>query len=176
MIELQRYIKALVCAVIVIALTGCATAPEPTKYTVYLTRHFEKIKLVDNPELTIKGNKQAETFASLLDNKPISTIYSTDYRRTIQSARPLANTLNLVIQKYDPRDPEILIANVLASASDQVIVGHSNTIPDLVARLGGESQAIAESEYGLVFAVSITLLEGVRIDTSTKKILLLESH
>lgn len=166
--------RALVCLFFGFCLIGCAAAPLPTTYTVYLTRHFEKAKLVKDPELTARGLRQAEVFASLLDNKPISTIYSTDYRRTIQSASALASALNQSIQKYNPREPEVLIARVLNNASDQVVVGHSNTIPDLVNRLGGKSQAIAESEYGVVFAVSITLLDGVRIDTSTREILLLE--
>ena len=173
--DANKWIKAFIYLLLPLCLISCATSPQPITYTVYLTRHFEKTKEPNDPKLTEKGNKQAEIFASLLDNKPISTIYSTDYRRTILSAKPLATTLNLVIEKYDPRKPDALINRVTANLQDQVIVGHSNTIPDLVTRLGGLSQLLSESDYGLVFAVSITMLEGVRIRTETRKIMLLDN-
>lgn len=175
MIDTTKWLKLFVCLLLSFCLGSCATKPLPTTYTVYLTRHFEKTKETQDPELTVKGKKQAEIFASLLDNKAISAIYSTDYRRTMLSAKPLANTLNIAIEIYDPRNPEAIIDKVTTSAQNQVIVGHSNTIPDLVTRLGGQSQLISESEYGLVFAVSITLLEGVRMNTETRKILLLDN-
>ena len=134
------------------------------------------MKQIDDPGLTAKGERQAEIFASLLDNKPIKQIYSTDYLRTRKSAIPLANALNLPVRLYDPRTPAKIISDVLQLQQDQVILGHSNTIPDLVRRLGGTAQSMGESEYGIVFAVSITLLEGERQSVRTRKFILLESE
>ena len=174
MIKNRLFGYAIFSALICLCLTACINTPQPTSYTIYLTRHFEKVSDVPDPDLTAKGQKQAEIFVSLLDNKPITAIYSTNYKRTMQSAIPLANTLNLTVQNYDPRTPEAIIAKVTNEQTAQVIVGHSNTIPDLVRRLGGQAQDLAESDYGLVFAVTITLLEGQRIKTETRKMLLLD--
>jgi phosphohistidine phosphatase SixA len=157
-------------------LSSCASPPIPYTYTVYLSRHFEKQSNVSDPELTAKGNRQAEIFASLLDNKPIQHIYSTNYNRTKSSVKPLAESLNLQIEIYDPRAPSELISRVTSLQQDQVILGHSNTIPDLVGRLGGKAQPISETEYGVIFAVSLTLLEGELQNVRTRKFTLLESR
>jgi broad specificity phosphatase PhoE len=170
-----KWLPRLIFILLPLGLISCSTTPIPTTYTVYLTRHFEKAQRTNDPELSIKGQKQAEVFASLLDNKPITAVYSTKYKRATASIKPLAARLNLTIQEYEPSDASYLIDKVTENQQDQVIVGHSNTIPDLVRRLGGQSQRIADSEYGIVFAVSITLLEGERTTTDTRKIWLLDN-
>ena len=175
MIRLGKWLPKLILIFLPLGLNSCSTTPIPTTYTVYLTHQFEKTQSANDPELSLKGQKQAQVFASLLDNKPISAIYSTKDKPATASIKPLAARLNLTIQEYESSDASYLIDRITENQQDQVIVGHSHAIPDLVRRLGGQSQRIADYEYGIVFAVSITLLEGERIATDTRKIWLLDS-
>ena len=123
--------------------------------TVYLFRHFEKQTDVQDPELTRDGQQHAEVLAKLLRYSPIKQVLSTEYRRTIQSAQPLANQLGIAVESYDPRAPQALIERILQSKHDIAIAGHSNTIPDLVTRLGGHAIPLEEKDYGYVFVVDI---------------------
>ena len=74
------------------------------EYTLYFVRHFEKQATSQDPELTTQGHQQAEQLADLLDNVGLTHIYSTDYRRTQQSAASVAKKLGMDVQSYDPRE------------------------------------------------------------------------
>ncbi|WP_100658649.1 SixA phosphatase family protein [Alteromonas flava] len=119
--------------------------------TYYVLRHFEKAPTPDDPPLSTRGIQQANALAALLNDKDIQCIYSTNYQRTLQSVTPLANALSIKVQLYDPRQPEKLINSLTTTQGDCVIVGHSNTVPDLVERLGGTGAPLTEKDYGDVF-------------------------
>jgi hypothetical protein len=56
--------------------------------------------------------------------------------------------MRVKLRRYDPADTEGLVARVLAERGPVLIVGHSNTVPEIVARLGGERPApLAETDY-----------------------------
>jgi phosphohistidine phosphatase SixA len=106
--------------------------------TLYLVRHAEK-REGDDPALTEAGEARAETLADQLEGAGLDTIWSTDYRRTLATAAPLAQRLDVEVQIYDPGDLAGFAETLKSSGETALIVGHSNTTPQLSALLGGEA-------------------------------------
>lgn len=136
---------------------------------IYLVRHFEKaaataITDTKGPELTSQGQEKAELLARFLIDKNIQSIYSTDYKRTIQTAAPSASTLAVEISFYNPRKLSEFAASLMETAASKplidsrkpsiLIVGHSNTTPELLALFGGPTLALSEKDYGDVFIIN----------------------
>ena len=125
--------------------------------TWYFVRHFEK-QLGDNPSLTKTGKARAEALAAFFSDKPLHHVYSTDYNRTIETATPVAALKNVEIQSYDPRNLTEFTTKI-KTQNHVLVVGHSNTTPELLGLMGGASITIQESEYGELYIVKHNGLE-----------------
>jgi phosphohistidine phosphatase SixA len=124
--------------------------------TVYLARHAEKMTSGDNPELTTVGHSRANNIAQQLLNVGITHIFSTDYKRTIQTATPLAEKLNLEIQSYNPMQLAVFAQQLKAIKGKILVIGHSNTTPELTELLSGQRiKKIDDNEYNDLFQVII---------------------
>ena len=134
--------------------------------TVIFVRHADKAAVpADDPGLSPAGERRVtELTRQLLDADVVAgvdAIYSTPYRRTLETVRPLAEALDLPIHRYDP-DPEDLEA-FLEGMVDRhkgkiiLVVGHSNTIPEMIAELGASKKVppIADDEYDNIYIISI---------------------
>lgn len=129
---------------------------------VYLIRHAEKSIAgpsddPTDPHLSSQGVKRAGDLVRLLGEAGVTSIFSTDYRRTIETVDPLAKHLNLEVQNYDPHDLSGFAEMLKSSAARHVVSGHSNTTPVLVELLGGEpGPAIDEErEYDRLYILVI---------------------
>lgn len=150
----------LVCAAFVVA--GCASVPSQTsaisatgEKTVFIIRHLQKGAGPD-PSLTPEGAANAQRLAAMLADKHITAIFATPTRRAVQTADPLAKELGIPVTPYDPSDTGALAREVAATSGSVLIVGHSNTVPDLVQLFGGaRPAALSELDYGTVFAVGV---------------------
>ncbi len=121
-------------------------------FSIYLVRHAQKqLEHGKDPELTAKGVQTAKDLAALLEHTNLQAIYSTDYKRTQQTAKPLANKLKLSVISYDPTKLELFAQQRLNQGKDILVVGHSNTTPSLITALGGTGLEIDESRYGDVY-------------------------
>jgi phosphohistidine phosphatase SixA len=141
---------------LVAALAACATARDeaPAAPAFYVMRHLEKAEGPD-PGLSEVGRAKAERLAALLAKDPPSAIYVSTTRRAAETAAPLARKLGIAPKAYDPSDTSGLIARVIAERGPVLIVGHSNTVPEIVERLGGSRPApLAETDYGDVWKIS----------------------
>jgi len=137
--------------------SACATQPDDN-YRLYLVRHAEKQAVEGkDPDLTDAGNYRSEQLAKFLQDKGIRKIWSSDYQRTRNTAGPLASKLGLKLSLYDPRDLPALANELLEDRNTALIVGHSNTTPDLTRLLCQcDISDMDESEYDLLFVVSIS--------------------
>jgi len=113
-------------------------------------RHAEK-QTGENPRLTTAGTQRAQTLALLLQQVNLDYIYSTNYKRTIETAEPTAKAKKLETKIYNPRDLEGF-ANMLVNRHTKhtvLVVGHSNTTPSLVNLVLGEERLsqFPESQY-----------------------------
>ena len=127
--------------------------------TIYLVRHAEKdlTQGIKNPELTPIGKFRAQNIAKQLSKVGITAIYSTNYNRTMQTARPLADFLNLSIQPYDARKLVEFAKEVKSMDGNILIVGHSNTTPKLTSLISGQTvKPINENEYDNVYQVIVS--------------------
>ncbi|MHA7898825.1 MAG: SixA phosphatase family protein [Henriciella sp.] len=142
------------------ACTGLGNAPsqspETSAHEIYLVRHAEK-QTGENPSLTPDGARRADTLATLLADIGITHIHSTDYKRTLETAAPTAQQTGLGVQIYDPRDLNAFADQLLAIKGVHLVVGHSNTTPQLVAALGGEpgTEIDEKSEYDRLYVISV---------------------
>ncbi|MBS1150437.1 MAG: Phosphoglycerate mutase [Myxococcaceae bacterium] len=152
---------------VVVAIAGCA-GPRPAPpaaeatTTVIVVRHAEKAaEPKGDPPLTEAGAARAQRLVEALSGMPVSAILSTDYARTRSTAAPLAARLGLTTQLVDaraPDHPKQVAQGVLARHRGQtvVVVGHSNTVPDLVAELGApKPKEICDQEYDNLFIVQV---------------------
>lgn len=130
-------------------------APEPA--LVFLVRHAEKQAAGDDPALTGAGRQRADELARLLGESGIGAIYSTDFARTRATAAPVASTLGLRTTLYDWDEMGALAALLKRPGARSLVVGHSDTTPELVGILGGDPGApIDESgEYDRLYLVQL---------------------
>ena len=163
----MNYIKSITLRLLILLGSGfILLKPElvlAEQQVIYLTRHAEKqAQPKDDPALTVKGEARALYIAQLLSNKNIQQIFSTHYKRTRSTAEPLANRLGVAIEIYSPSHPDDMIKQVLNSKKNTLIVGHSNTLNDLVIRFGGKVKTTIEhDDYDNLYRLIITP-EGVK--------------
>jgi broad specificity phosphatase PhoE len=158
--------RRLLCATLatLILMPGLAAA-EPS--AIYLVRHSEKAAVGKDPELTPHGHTRARNIAAILHRAGITAIFSTPTTRTQQTAAPLAQRTGLTVQLYDPLAPLALVEKVRSLTGAVLVVGHSNTLPELVRLFGGAPGTdIADDEFDRLYQ----LLPGV--DGQVKTILL----
>jgi len=161
----RRRRRALVIVIYIAIAVGLAWFFESqATTTIIFVRHAEKASIPANdPALTPAGNRRvAELTRQLVDADVVAgidAIYSTPFRRTQETARPLASALGLPINHYDPDDTEAILDAILKNHKGKIIlvVGHSNTIPVLIANLGASKKVppIAEDEYDNIYIISI---------------------
>lgn len=134
----------------------CSQFAEADAYSLYLLRHAEKQSSQSkDPGLSEPGLQRAQALAQLLAKVPLSHIYSTDYQRTRQTVAPLAHTHHLMVELYAP-DELIALANKLRQQRENaLVVGHSNTTPQLLMLLGAAEVQMDESSYGDLYQLNI---------------------
>lgn len=120
----------------------------------YLMRHLNVPPGDPDPSLLPEGQQAAAMLAQLLAQNPPRAIFVSTFRRTQETAAPLAAQLGLTPTIYDPADMAGLVAQVRAAPGPVLIVGHSNTVPDIVEQLGGQRPGpIGEGDFGDLWIV-----------------------
>ena len=133
------------------------TELEDPLYSIHLFRHAEK-QTGPDPALTQNGLARAEFIAMRMSHADmdISAVWSSDYQRTRMTAQPLAERLGVEMKLYDPRDSHALIEKLKAAGVDSVVIGHSNTVPELAALLCQcDVEPMDESQYERGYVVAM---------------------
>jgi phosphohistidine phosphatase SixA len=135
-------------------VVGLALSSSFSQSTVFIVRHAEKVDDSKDAELSETGRARAETLANMLRDAKIGAIYATEFKRTQQTAAPLAKALGLTVTTLPAADQAALVAKLRASTANSLVVGHGNTIPDVIKALGiSEPVNISESDYDNLFVV-----------------------
>ena len=132
--------------------------------TIIFVRHAEKVAVQDDdPSLSVAGKRRvAELTRQLVDADVVAgidAIYATPFKRSQETVQPIADALSLPIRAYDAEDTNHVLKKILRKHKGKIIlvVGHSNTLPILIANLGASKKVprIAEGEYDNIYIVSI---------------------
>ena len=138
------------------AIAGCATAATPpAQPNIYVMRHLNTPAGASDPDLTAQGQAAAVALAKWFAKDPPSVIYVSSTKRAGQTAAPTAQQFGLTPKVYNPADSAALVAAVLRERGTVLVVGHSNTVPDIIAQLGGQRPAaLAHEDFGDVWRVA----------------------
>lgn len=139
-------------------LTACS-------HTYYVVRHAEKaspstgntMSSPNNPPLSFEGEQRAQALKETLKDSKIAYIFSTNTTRTISTAEPLRAQLGLTTEHYGPMPDSAFIQKLKGLKKNVLIVGHSNTVDDVVNGLTGKKTVpgdLPDSEYNSLFVVT----------------------
>lgn len=151
-----------------ILITSCS-------HNYYVVRHAEKATATANMssdvELSEAGKARAIALSDKLRNKKVASIYSTNTKRTRNTAEPLRALLGIETQTYGPFPDSNFIKKLKNLDRNTLIVGHSNTVDDIVNGLSGQRSIpgdLDESEYDNLFVIRSSR-SGKRIKVSKLK-------
>ncbi len=142
--------------ILLLALMCALAAPAlAQEVPIHVVRHFDTPRGEKDPDLLPQGIARAEALARWFRGKRLCAILVTQYKRTRQTAAPIAAGRSIAIQSYDAADIAGVVARAKASACPVLIVGHSNTVPDIVEKLGGTRPGdLAHEDFGDVWTVA----------------------
>lgn len=135
--------------------------------TVVVVRHAEKeLGTIEDAPLSQAGEQRAEMLSRMFGERDapgrIEVIFATDTRRSQRTAAPLAERLGIEVTTVDANDVEGLVHRIRNSSRGRrvLVVGHSNTVPEIVSALTGGVRvpAIAESDYSAIYVVTLPTL------------------
>jgi 2,3-bisphosphoglycerate-dependent phosphoglycerate mutase len=144
---------------VVLFIFVCASTSAQT--TFILVRHAEKESTANDPGLSAAGQQRALALARILEQQKVDAIYSTNFNRTRNTVKPLADAKGISIQTYE-KEPDI--AELQKSGGTIVVCGHSNTIPALANKLLGKQQFanFADDDYGNLLIINGTSVTQLR--------------
>ena len=138
------------CCLLLSVLVATATAQS----TIFIVRHAERADSSKDSDLSEGGRARAEALAKMLKDKNITAIYTTEFKRTQQTAVPLAKSLGIAVTTLPAKDNAPLVAKLRSLNGNALVVGHGNTIPDLIKALGiSEPINIGENDYDNLFEI-----------------------
>lgn len=166
-------LRLSLCGVLM-ALAGCSTTLSPTStpaLTFVVVRHAEKARDdAADPSLSDAGLARAQRLAQAMAHAPPAAVYATQFRRTLQTAQPSATATGLPVLRYEAGIPPAQLARQLRESHTRgviLVVGHSNTVPGIVAALSGETvPPMPEEEYGVLYRIDIGPGDGVLLQRS----------
>jgi len=134
----------------------CAAHEARTQEAIYLVRHAERADSSADAKLSAEGEARAVRLAQWLKTANITHIYTTDLKRTIQTAMPFAAASRIAPQQSPAADTYAIVGRVhgLGAHDRALVVGHSNTIPELIRHFGVATPVvIGDNEYDNIFVV-----------------------
>jgi broad specificity phosphatase PhoE len=153
---MKRILLLAASAVLAVAATASA------QNAVFVVRHAERADaaedaspmMASDPDLSEIGKARAKSLVATLRDAGITAIYSTEYKRTQQTAEPLAKALGMAVTTVPARDMPALIEKLKAGKGNALVVGHSNTVGTVIAALGvTEPVELTDRDYDHLFIV-----------------------
>ena len=142
----------LILSISLLLITGANAAP-----IIFIVRHAEKASNGGkDPDLSVQGQKRADALAHILKDSQITSVFVTEFKRTQETAAPTARAANVSPTVVPANAIGVLVEKLRALNGNALVVGHGNTIPDLLTALGiATPVSIPEDDYTEIFAVLI---------------------
>jgi broad specificity phosphatase PhoE len=143
---------ALILSIPVLLVTYANAAP-----VAFIVRHAEKANTGGkDPDLSVRGQKRADALAHILKDSQITSVFVTEFKRTQETAAPAARAAHVSPTMIPANDIGALVEKLRALNGNALVVGHGNTIPDLLKALGiATPVSIPEDDYTEIFAVFV---------------------
>jgi broad specificity phosphatase PhoE len=160
----------------IVALLAFSSLASAQPATVIVVRHAERATAPANdPVLTPAGAARAEALRAVLSDAGVSAIVTTHLQRTQLTAKPLADSLGLpvtVVRAGSPLqahlDSVAAVVRRQPSGSVVLVVGHSNTVPGIIATLGGPRMPdLCDSQYASLFVLNMSGTGSPRLIRAT---------
>lgn len=138
-----------------------AQTPAQPPLIVILARHAEKEVVPPenkDPNLSLAGQARAQEIARMFGDAGVTSIYATQYKRTQQTVKPLADKLALSATVVEAQKTPELVKLLRGSKPGEVVflAGHNNSVPEIIAALGGPKMPIIpETEYDNLFILAV---------------------
>ena len=123
--------------------------------TIFVVRHAEKASTGGNdPDLSPQGQKRADALAYILKDSQVTSVFVTELKRTQETAAPTAKAAHVTPTVIPANDIGALVEKLRAVNGNALVVGHGNTIPELLKALGiATSVNVPEDDYNEIFVV-----------------------
>ena len=145
--------------IIVLLLFFCiqVTLSQNTITQYYFIRHAEKADSSKNPDLSEKGIERAQQWKALFSEINFDSVYSTDFNRTLQTIQPIVAGNNQLLKIYNPKMIDVELFKKETHGKTILIVGHSNTVPNMVNQIIKENKYvdIAENQFGNLYIITL---------------------
>src|SRR6266540_1348528 len=126
--------KALALFLLLFLSVSIASAAEPV---VVIVRHGEKAANGGNdPDLSSAGRARADALARILKDSGIAAIFTTEFKRTQETAAPTATATHVTPTVVAAKDTAALVARLHQQNDNALVVGHGDTIPNIIKALG----------------------------------------
>ena len=160
----HRPFRPVAVSLLALLTLGAVPAAAWAQKLVFVVRHAERadagassgqMQAPPDPLLSAIGTARATKLATMLADAGVTAIFATEYRRTQDTAKPLAERLGLEVGTVAARDQAALLEMLARDHADGVVllVGHSNTVPAIVRALGGPEFTLGENDYDSLFVV-----------------------
>jgi broad specificity phosphatase PhoE len=152
--------RHIFAALVLVVSSAVAVAAEPV---IFLVRHAERAdagmaaaKMAgSDPDLSGAGIARANALAAMLKDARITAVVTTEYKRTRQTGEPAAKAAGLSLTVIESKNSAAVIEKLKSAQGNVLVVGHSNTVPELLKGLGvTEPVTIAEDEFDALFVVT----------------------
>jgi phosphohistidine phosphatase SixA len=144
-----------------VELVAQSQAPQQLPLTIILVRHAEKEVVPPenkDPDLSLAGQARAQELARMFGGAGVTSIYATQYKRTQQTVKPLADKLGLTVTQVEAQKTPDLVKQIRAGKPGDVVflAGHNNSVPEIIAAFGGPKlPIIPETEYDNLFILTV---------------------
>jgi phosphohistidine phosphatase SixA len=137
-------------------ILACQLSATACSQTIFIVRHGEKVDESRDPQLSLKGKQRAVNLAMQLRDADIKRVYVTEFQRTQMTAAPLAQLVKISSTSYAAKESRSLATQLNAADSNALVVGHSNTLLEILQGLGVQNaKAVADDEYDRLILVHL---------------------
>ncbi|MEO8435544.1 MAG: phosphoglycerate mutase family protein [Pyrinomonadaceae bacterium] len=139
---------------------GYSSPSDQSLTTIIFIRHAEKKVEPDNPDpdLSPAGEARAQEIAKMFGDTGVNAIYATQFKRTQQTVKPLADKLGIPVTQVPAKNSAEVVKQIRAQHMGKVIfvAGHNNSVPEMIAALGGPKfPLIPETEFDNLYILTI---------------------
>jgi broad specificity phosphatase PhoE len=157
--------RVVTVLLLLLALGGasCGQRQQQGSTVVLVVRHADKASDAEDSPLNEAGVRRAQALADVASNAGVSAIYTTQFKRNQDTARPLAEHTGVAVTEMpvnlqNPGDyGQRLARDIIEKHRGQtvMVVGHSNTVASIVEGLTGRAQQLGDIQYGDLLIVTV---------------------